>query len=41
MSHSLVNELRQTDVRNAGGVLAQQVHVRIEDRRVDRLAVLA
>lgn len=38
---SLINVLRQSDVGNAGRFIAQQVNVRVEDGRVDGLAVLS
>lgn len=38
---SLINVLRQSNVGNAGRFIAQQVNVRIEDGRVDGLAVLS
>jgi hypothetical protein len=34
-SNSLVHELSQTDVCNAGGILAHQMDVRVEDQCVD------
>jgi hypothetical protein len=40
-SNSLINVLRQTNVGNAGRVVAQQMYMRIEDGRVDSFTVLA
>lgn len=40
-SNSLVHELSQTDVCNAGGILAHQMDVRVEDQCVDWFAILA
>lgn len=37
--NSLVHVLCQSDVRDARGVLAQQVHVGVQDRRVHGFAV--
>lgn len=39
--YELVDELRQPDVRNACGIVAEQMHVRIQNRRIDCLAVFA
>jgi len=39
--YSLVHVLRQPDVRDASGILAEQMDVGIQDRRIDGLAVLA
>jgi hypothetical protein len=38
--YSLVHVLRQPDVRDASGILAEQMDVGIQDRRIDGLAVL-
>jgi len=38
--YSLVHILRQPDVRDASGILAEQMDVGIQDRRIDGLAVL-
>lgn len=38
--YSLVHILRQPDVRDACGVLAEQVDVGVQDRRIDGLTVL-
>lgn len=35
-----VHKLRQADVSDAGGVVSDDVHVRVEDGGVDGLAVL-
>jgi hypothetical protein len=40
-SDSLINVLRQTNVGNAGRVVAQQMDMWIEDGRVDGFTVLA
>lgn len=34
---SLVHELSETDVGNAGRIVSHQMDVRIEDQRIDRL----
>lgn len=39
--HLLVKVLREANVGDAGGVVAQEVHVRVHDHRVDGLAVFA
>jgi len=37
--YSLVHVLRQPDIRDASGILAEQMNMGIQDRRIDRFTV--